>query len=166
MPRRVSPQPDAQQHIRSRRLCPDAIDDPNLNEARYGGRCHVREAKNDKLSMVTRPGLIDIQHQKYEDARTELDAGYDIGISPDPVDYYLLATRRASQLLQRIRGCLREVRCEWPVGTPNASLVGNPQKRCHEKWQVALYCRSQWASLRSGVGPRNESVIPDGSGRP
>jgi len=35
-------------------------------------------------------GLINLQHQKYEDARTELSQAVQLSSTPDPVDYYLL----------------------------------------------------------------------------
>ena len=35
-------------------------------------------------------GLIDIDHQKFEDARTELMQAVQLASSPDPVDYFLL----------------------------------------------------------------------------
>jgi len=49
------------------------------------------KTKNDKLSMAhSGLGLIDLNHQKYEDARTELMLAVQLSSAPDPVDYYLL----------------------------------------------------------------------------
>jgi hypothetical protein len=36
--------------------------------------------------------MIDMAHQKYEDARTELTQAVQLASSSDPVDYYLLGT--------------------------------------------------------------------------
>src|SRR3977135_4126571 len=93
MPRRVkSTTPDAQQQYQKAEgyarhaielipnlSKPDTVDDPTLEKA-----------KNDKLSMAhSGLGLIDIQHSKYEDARTELMLATQLASAPDPVDYYL-----------------------------------------------------------------------------
>ena len=49
------------------------------------------KAKNDKLALAhSGLGLIDIDHQKYDDAKTELTQAVQLASSPDPVDYYLL----------------------------------------------------------------------------
>jgi tetratricopeptide (TPR) repeat protein len=49
------------------------------------------KAKNDKLALAhSGLGLIDIDRQKYEDARIELTQAVQLASSPDPVDYYLL----------------------------------------------------------------------------
>jgi tetratricopeptide (TPR) repeat protein len=55
------------------------------------------KAKNDKLSLAhSGLGLIDLNFKKnYEDARTELTQAVQLASSPDPVDYYLLATADA-----------------------------------------------------------------------
>jgi tetratricopeptide (TPR) repeat protein len=59
---------------------PDAIDDATFEKA-----------KNDKLALChSGLGLLAIDHQKYEDARTELTQATQLATSPDPVDYYLL----------------------------------------------------------------------------
>jgi tetratricopeptide (TPR) repeat protein len=59
---------------------PDTIDDATFEKA-----------KNDKLALAhSGLGLIDINHQKYEDARTELTLAVQLASSPDPVDYFLL----------------------------------------------------------------------------
>lgn len=47
--------------------------------------------KNDKLALAhSGLGLIAINHQKYEDARSELLQAVQLASSPDPVDYFLL----------------------------------------------------------------------------
>lgn len=49
------------------------------------------KAKNDKLALAhSGLGLIDIDHQKYDEARAELTQAVHLASSPDPVDYYLL----------------------------------------------------------------------------
>ena len=49
------------------------------------------KAKNDKLALAhSGLGLIDINHQKFEDARDELTKAVTLASSPDPVDYFLL----------------------------------------------------------------------------
>jgi hypothetical protein len=49
------------------------------------------KAKNDKLALAhSGLELIDIDHQKYDDAKTELTQAVQLASSPDPVDYYLL----------------------------------------------------------------------------
>jgi tetratricopeptide (TPR) repeat protein len=51
------------------------------------------KAKNDKLALAhSGLGMIDMAHQKYEDARTELTQAVQLASSSDPVDYYLLGT--------------------------------------------------------------------------
>ena len=59
---------------------PDTMDDATFEKL-----------KNDKLSLAhSGLGLIDINHSKFEDARTELTQAVQLASSPDPVDYYLL----------------------------------------------------------------------------
>ncbi len=59
---------------------PAAIDDAEFEKI-----------KNDKLALAhSGLGLIDINHQKFEDARDELTKAVTLASSPDPVDYYLL----------------------------------------------------------------------------
>lgn len=54
------------------------------------------KAKNDKLALAhSGLGLIDMNNQKYEDARNELTQAVQLASSPDPVDYYLLGTADA-----------------------------------------------------------------------
>lgn len=64
---------------------PDTMDDATFEKA-----------KNDKLSLChSGLGLLAIDHQKYEDARTELTQAVQLASSPDPVDYYLLGNANA-----------------------------------------------------------------------
>jgi tetratricopeptide (TPR) repeat protein len=64
---------------------PDTVDDAAFEKA-----------KNDKLALAhSGLGVIDINHQKYEDARTELTQAVQLATSPDPVDYYLLGNADA-----------------------------------------------------------------------
>ncbi len=59
---------------------PDTVDDATFEKA-----------KNDKLALChSGLGLLDIGHQKFEDARTELTQAVQLASAPDPVDYYLL----------------------------------------------------------------------------
>jgi len=59
---------------------PAALDDASFEKT-----------KNDKLALAhSGLGLIDINHQKYDDARTELMQAVRLASSPDPVDYFLL----------------------------------------------------------------------------
>jgi tetratricopeptide (TPR) repeat protein len=49
------------------------------------------KTKNDKLSLAhSGLGLIDLNHQKYDDAKNELTLAVQLSSSPDPVDYFLL----------------------------------------------------------------------------
>jgi tetratricopeptide (TPR) repeat protein len=64
---------------------PDTVDDATFEKA-----------KNDKLALChSGLGLLDMNHQKYEDARTELTQAVQLATSPDPVDYYLLGNADA-----------------------------------------------------------------------
>ena len=58
---------------------------PTMEDATF------EKAKNDKLSVShSALGLIDYDHKKYEDARTELTQAIALSTTPDPVDYYML----------------------------------------------------------------------------
>ena len=104
VPRRVkSTTPDAQQQYqKAETYARHAIElIPNLTKPDTVDDATFEKAKNDKLSMAhSGLGLIDIQHQKYEDARTELTLATQLASAPDPVDYYLLgnASAQASYL--------------------------------------------------------------------
>ena len=64
---------------------PETVDDASFEKA-----------KNDKLALChSGLGLLDINHQKYEDARNELTQAVQLASSPDPVDYYLLGNADA-----------------------------------------------------------------------
>lgn len=59
---------------------PDGMDDATFDKA-----------KNDELAMAhSGLGLIDFQHQKFEDAVTELSLAVQLEGTPDPVDFYML----------------------------------------------------------------------------
>jgi tetratricopeptide (TPR) repeat protein len=94
MPRRVkSTTPDAQQQFqKAETYARHAIElIPNLTKPDTVDDATFEKAKNDQLSMAhSGLGLINIQHQKYEDARTELTQAVQLSSTPDPVDYYLL----------------------------------------------------------------------------
>ena len=58
---------------------------PSVDDAGF------EKTKNDKLALAhSGLGLIDINHQKYDDARNELLQAVQLASSPDPVDYFLL----------------------------------------------------------------------------
>ncbi len=64
---------------------------PNIPKPETADEAAFEQAKNDKLALChSGLGLIDINHQKFEDARTELTQAVQLASSPDPVDYYLL----------------------------------------------------------------------------
>ena len=94
IPRRVrSTTPDAAQQMQKAEqyahhtieLIPNLPKPPEVDDATF------QKAKNDKLSMAhSGLGLIYINHQKYDDARTELMQAVQLTANPDPVDYYLL----------------------------------------------------------------------------
>jgi tetratricopeptide (TPR) repeat protein len=99
IPRRVKPTtPDGAQQLQTAETYahraieiiptmskPDAVDDAAFEKA-----------KNDKLALAhSGLGLLDIGHQKFEDARTELTQAVQLASSPDPVDYYLLGNADA-----------------------------------------------------------------------
>ena len=94
VPRRVkSTTPDgAQQLQKAESYAHHAIElIPLLSKPETIDDAAFEKTKNDKLSMAhSGLGLIDIQHSKYEDARTELTQAVQLASSPDPVDYYLL----------------------------------------------------------------------------
>jgi tetratricopeptide (TPR) repeat protein len=59
---------------------PETVDDATFEKA-----------KNDKLSLAhSGLGLINLDHQKYDDAKNELTQAVQLASSPDPVDYFLL----------------------------------------------------------------------------
>ena len=65
---------------------------PSLPKPETVDDAAFEKAKNDKLALChSGLGLLDIDHQKYEDARTELTQAVQLASAPDPVDYYLLA---------------------------------------------------------------------------
>jgi len=99
IPRRVkSNTPDGPQQLqkaevyahRAIELIPALTKPETVDDATF------EKAKNDKLALChSGLGLLDIDHQKYEDARTELTQAVQLATSPDPVDYYLLGNADA-----------------------------------------------------------------------
>ena len=64
---------------------------PSLTKPESVDDATFEKAKNDKLALChSGLGLLDIDHQKFEDARTELTQAVQLASAPDPVDYYLL----------------------------------------------------------------------------
>jgi tetratricopeptide (TPR) repeat protein len=104
IPRRAkSSAPDFQQQLqKAEGYAHHAIElIPNLPKPAEMDDASFEKAKNEKLSLShSGLGLIDLDHSKYEDARTELMLAVQLATSPDPVDYYLLgnADSRASYL--------------------------------------------------------------------
>jgi tetratricopeptide (TPR) repeat protein len=94
MPRRIkSTTPDAaQQMVKAEEYARHAIElIPNLPKPADVDDATFEKAKNEKLSMAhSGLGLIDVNHQKWDDARTELMLAVQLATNPDPVDYYLL----------------------------------------------------------------------------
>lgn len=99
IPRRVKPNtPDGPQQLQKAEtyahhaieLIPAMTKPDTMDDATF------EKLKNDKLSLAhSGLGLLDINHQKYEDARTELTQAVQLATSPDPVDYYLLGNADA-----------------------------------------------------------------------
>jgi tetratricopeptide (TPR) repeat protein len=94
IPRRIrSTTPDAAQQMQKAEayahhaieLIPNLPKPPEMDDATF------EKVKNDKLSLAhSGLGLIDTDHDKYDDARTELMLAVQLASNPDPVDYYLL----------------------------------------------------------------------------
>jgi tetratricopeptide (TPR) repeat protein len=94
IPRRVkSNTPDGPQQLQKAEvyahhaieLIPAMTKPETLDDASF------EKAKNDKLALAhSGLGLLAIDHQKYDDARTELTQAVQLASAPDPVDYYLL----------------------------------------------------------------------------
>jgi tetratricopeptide (TPR) repeat protein len=64
---------------------------PNLAKPDGIDEATFEQAKNNKLAMAhSGLGLVEFQHQKYEDARNDLMQAVQLASNPDPVDYYLL----------------------------------------------------------------------------
>ena len=64
---------------------------PNMTKPATMDDAGFEKAKNDKLSLAhSGLGLIDIDHQKYDDAKSELEQAVKLASNPDPVDYFLL----------------------------------------------------------------------------
>jgi len=99
IPRRVkSNTPDGPQQLQKAEVyAHHAIElIPSLTKPETVDDATFEKAKNDKLALChSGLGLLDIDHQKYEDARTELTQAVQLATSPDPVDYYLLGNADA-----------------------------------------------------------------------
>ena len=66
-------------------LIPSMAKPATLDDATF------EKTKNEKLSLAhSGLGLIDLNHQKYDEAKTELTQAVQLSSSPDPVDYFLL----------------------------------------------------------------------------
>jgi tetratricopeptide (TPR) repeat protein len=69
---------------------------PGLTKPETVDDAAFEKAKNDKLALAhSGLGLLDINHQKFDDARNELTQAVQLASSPDPVDYYLLGNADA-----------------------------------------------------------------------
>ena len=94
IPRRVKANaPDGQQQLqKAETYAHHAIDlIPNMTKPEAMDDATFEKAKNDKLALChSGLGLLNIDHQKYSDARTELTQAVQLSSTPDPVDYYLL----------------------------------------------------------------------------
>jgi len=99
IPRRVKANtPDGpQQLVKAEGYAHHAIElIPSLPKPETVDDATFEKAKNDKLALChSGLGLLAIDHQKYEDARTELTQALQLATSPDPVDYYLLGNADA-----------------------------------------------------------------------
>jgi tetratricopeptide (TPR) repeat protein len=99
IPRRVkSNTPDGPQQLQKAEVyAHHAIElIPSLTKPETVDDATFEKAKNDKLALChSGLGLLDIGHQKFEDARTELSQAVQLATSPDPVDYYLLGNADA-----------------------------------------------------------------------
>jgi tetratricopeptide (TPR) repeat protein len=104
IPRRVKPTtPDGTQQLqKAEQYAHHAIElIPAMTKPETVDDATFEKLKNDKLSLAhSGLGLLDINHQKWDDARNELTQAVQLASSPDPVDYYLLgnADSQASYL--------------------------------------------------------------------
>ena len=99
IPRRVkSNTPDGPQQLQKAEVyAHHAIElIPSLTQPETVDDATFEKAKNDKLALChSGLGLLAIDHQKYDDARTELTQAVQLATSPDPVDFYLLGNADA-----------------------------------------------------------------------
>lgn len=99
IPRRVKPDgPDGAERLQAAEVyARRAIDIiPTLTKPPKTDDAGFEKAKNDKLALACSGlGLIDIDRQKYEDARAELSQATLLASRPDPVDYFLLGNADA-----------------------------------------------------------------------
>jgi tetratricopeptide (TPR) repeat protein len=94
IPRRVkATTPDGAQRLQSAEAYAHRAIEiiPTMTKPATVDDAQFEKAKNDKLALAhSGLGLIDINHQKYDDAKAELTQAVQLASSPDPVDYYLL----------------------------------------------------------------------------
>jgi tetratricopeptide (TPR) repeat protein len=99
IPRRVKANtPDGPQQLqKAETYAHHAIDlIPTMEKPATVDDATFEKAKNDKLALChSGLGLLDINHQKYSDARTELTQAVQLASTPDVVDYYLLGNADA-----------------------------------------------------------------------
>jgi tetratricopeptide (TPR) repeat protein len=99
IPRRVkSTTPDGPQQLqKAETYAHHAIDlIPAMTKPETIDDAAFEKAKNDKLALChSGLGLLDIGHQKFDDARNELTQAVQLASAPDPVDYYLLGNADA-----------------------------------------------------------------------
>jgi len=94
IPRRVKPNtPDGPERLQTAetyaRRAVEII--PTMTKPATVDDASFEKAKNDKLALAhSGLGLIDINRQKYDDAKTELEQAVKLASNPDPVDYFLL----------------------------------------------------------------------------
>jgi tetratricopeptide (TPR) repeat protein len=94
IPRRVkATTPDGAQRLQSAEAYAHRAIEiiPTMTKPATVDDAQFEKAKNDKLALAhSGLGLIDLNHQKYDDAKAELTQAVQLASSPDPVDYYLL----------------------------------------------------------------------------